>query len=56
MIVDSSVNLQIEPYLNRGTTIIADNAGDYGDLMRDYLTYVSTDPKYRSTFLNIDKD
>lgn len=45
---------QIEPFLNKGAVIIADNAIDFGDLMKDYLEYVKESGKYSSTLLEMD--
>lgn len=44
----------IEPFLNKGAIVIADNACNYGYLMKDYLNYVSKSKKYYSFLLNID--
>lgn len=44
----------LEPHLSCGALIIADNATDYKEHMRDYLDYVSNDPKYYSYLLDID--
>ncbi|QQG43776.1 MAG: class I SAM-dependent methyltransferase [Candidatus Daviesbacteria bacterium] len=44
----------LEPYLTEGAVIIADNALDYGDLMQDYLNYITTSPDYYSYLLRID--
>lgn len=45
---------QFEPFLKSGSIIIADNASDFGHLMKDYLDYVSKSSKYYSFLLNID--
>lgn len=45
---------QIEPQLNPGALIIADNAVDYGDHQRDFLDYVTTDPHYDGEIVNMD--
>ncbi|MEX0649802.1 MAG: class I SAM-dependent methyltransferase [Candidatus Andersenbacteria bacterium] len=45
---------QIEPHLNKGAIVIADNAIDFAHLMKDYLTYVQESGKYKSELLNID--
>jgi len=45
---------KIEPFLKKGAILIADNASDFGHLMKDYLEYVSKNPKYFSFLLNID--
>lgn len=47
---------QFEPFLKSGSIIIADNASDFGHLMKDYLDYVSKSPKYYSFLLNIDHE
>jgi len=45
---------QIEPFLKKGSVVIADNALDFGYLMKDYIDYVSKNPKYFSFLLKID--
>lgn len=45
---------QLEPHLNKGALIVADNCSDFGDWMKDYLKYVQTSPKYASTLLEMD--
>ena len=45
---------QLEPFLNNNAVIVADNASDYKDFMKDYLIYVITSDKYHSYLLNID--
>lgn len=45
---------KMEPHFKRGTVIVADNAVDFGYAMKDYLEYISKDPKYRSYLLDID--
>lgn len=45
---------KIEPHLSSGAIIIADNATDYGYLMKDYLNYVSNSGRFHSYLLNID--
>jgi predicted O-methyltransferase YrrM len=45
---------KFEPFLKKGSIIIADNAVDYGNLMKDYLKYVQTSSKYYSFLLNVD--
>lgn len=45
---------QFEPFLKKGSVIIADNASDFGHLMKDYLEYVSKNLNYYSFLLNID--
>lgn len=45
---------KIEPHLNPGSVIVADNACDYGYLMKDYLKYVTKNSKYYSFLMKID--
>lgn len=45
---------QLEPFLKKGSIIIADNALNYGHLMKDYLNYISKSSKYYSFLLNVD--
>jgi len=45
---------QFEPFLKKGSIIIADNALDFGHLMKDYLNYVTKSPKYYSFLLRVD--
>jgi predicted O-methyltransferase YrrM len=44
----------LEPHLNPGAVVVADNATDFKHLMRDYLRYVSSSPRYHSYLLDID--
>lgn len=44
----------IEPHLNSGAMIIADNAIDFGHLMQDYMTYMQENEKYESELLEMD--
>lgn len=44
----------IEPFLSEGAVIIADNAIDFKDLMKDYLDYVKNSKKYISDLISID--
>lgn len=44
----------LEPHLRDNTMIVADNAGDFGDWMKDYLKYVSENKNYTSVFLEMD--
>ena len=46
---------QIEPHINKNAIIIADNALDFGHLMKDYTDYVTQDKKYSSYMIPIDK-
>ena len=45
---------QIEPFLNKGSIIISDNAIDFAKLMKDYLNYVKTNEKYCSYLISLD--
>jgi len=45
---------QFEPFLNNNAVIVADNASDYKDFMKDYLIYVTESDKYYSYLLDID--
>ncbi len=45
---------QFEPHLTKGAVIVADNATDFKEDMKDYLKYVTTSPKYHSYLLDID--
>lgn len=45
---------QFEPFLKKGSVIIADNVSDFGHLMKDYLGYVSQNSNYYSFLLKID--
>lgn len=45
---------QLEPFLNNNAIIIADNASNYKNIMKDYLIYITTSDKYYSYLLNID--
>ncbi len=44
----------IEPHLRPGAIIVADNASDFGHLMKEYLRYISQNPAYHSYLLDID--
>lgn len=45
---------QFEPFLKKGSIIIADNASDFGDLMEDFIFYISNRSNYYSFKLNVD--
>jgi len=45
---------QFEPFLNNNAVIVADNASDYKDFMKDYLIYIATSGKYYNYLLDID--
>ncbi len=45
---------KMEPYLNPGAVVVADNVMDMRDKVEDYLEYVSTDEKYSSHELEMD--
>jgi predicted O-methyltransferase YrrM len=45
---------QLEPFLEPGAVIVADNASNYADLMKKYLDYVKTNPRYHSFLLEVD--
>ena len=46
----------IENKLEKGTIIIADNAGKFAAEMKDYLEYVRTSNKYQSRYVSISDD
>jgi caffeoyl-CoA O-methyltransferase len=46
----------LEGKLHRGTTVIADNAGEYAKQMKDYLSYVRSSGEYRSRFVAVGED
>jgi predicted O-methyltransferase YrrM len=48
--------LLIENQLHKGSVVVADNAGIYEKLMRDYLNYVRTSGKYESEYIPSDED
>ena len=45
---------KLEPFLNPGAIIAADNAVNFQDLMPDYLDYLRQSDKYYSYLLQID--
>lgn len=45
---------QFERHLNRGAIIIADNATNFGNLMKDYLEYVTQNENYISHLVELD--
>ena len=45
---------EIEPFLNKRAIIVADNAINFTDLMKDYLHYVKTSEKYFSYLIPLD--
>lgn len=45
---------QVEPFLKKGSVVIADNALDQKSLIKNYLNYVSHSSKYYSFLLRID--
>jgi len=46
----------IEDKIHKGSVIIADNAGIYAYLMKNYLDYVRNSGKYRTWFIPVDED
>lgn len=46
----------IEDQLHNGSVVVADNAGIFEKLMRDYLNYVRTSGKYDSKYIPADED
>ncbi len=45
---------QLEPFLAKGGVIVADNAIDFKEDMKDYLDYITASDKYHSQLLSID--
>ena len=45
-----------EDKLDKGTVIVADNAGIFADQMRNYLSYVRASGKYRSKYVPVGED
>jgi len=45
---------QLEPHIKKGTLIIADNAVNFGYLMKDYIAYMTNGGKYCSHLLKMD--
>jgi predicted O-methyltransferase YrrM len=46
----------IEDKLHKGSIIVADNAGRFAKLMKDYLNYVRSSKKYKSKFVRVSND
>lgn len=46
----------MEAKLHKGTVVFADNAGIFGDQMRDYLEYVRNSGNYKSRYLQVGDD
>jgi len=46
----------VEKKLHRGSVVVADNAGIYAYLMRDYLDYVRNSGRYESRFIQLGED
>lgn len=44
----------VEPHLNDGAVIIADNAIDFGPLMEDYISYMQKNEAYDTELLELD--
>jgi len=42
--------------LQKGSVILADNAGAFADQMADYLDYVRNSDKYRSRYVKVGND
>ena len=45
-----------EPKLQKGTVIVADNAGIFADQMKDYLDYMRSSGKYTSRYVKVGDD
>ena len=45
-----------EQKLHEGTVVFADNAGIFADLMADYISYVSNNEKYHSSYIRVEED
>ncbi len=45
-----------EGKLQKGSVILADNAGAFADQMTDYLDYVRNSDKYRSRYVKVGND
>jgi len=45
-----------EPKLQKGTVIVADNAGIFADQMKGYLDYMRNSGKYRSRYVKVGGD
>ena len=46
----------VEKRLQKGSVIVADNAGISADQMKEYLNYVRSSGKYRSEYIAVDED
>jgi predicted O-methyltransferase YrrM len=46
----------VEGKLNKGSVVVADNAGAYAYSMRDYLEYVRNSGRYESRFIRVGRD
>jgi len=46
----------VEGKMHRGSVVVADNAGAYAYLMRNYLDYVRKSGRYKSWFIQVGND
>lgn len=46
----------VEGKMHRGSVVVADNAGAYAYLMRNYLDYVRNSGRYKSWFIQVGND
>jgi len=46
----------VEPKIQKGSVIVADNAGVFADEMKDYLHYVRASGKYSSRYVPVGED
>jgi predicted O-methyltransferase YrrM len=46
----------IEKKLQKGSVVVADNAGIFADQMKNYLDYVGSSGKYNSRYVPVDED
>lgn len=46
----------VEDKLHTGSIVVADNAGTFGDQMKDYLRYLRASALYRSKYVNVGED
>ena len=46
----------VEPKIQKGSVIVADNAGIFADEMKDYLRYVRASGKYSSRYVPVGED
>ena len=46
----------VEPKIQKGSVIVADNAGIFADEMKDYLHYVRASGKYSSRYVPVGED